>query len=388
VESKAIAAPLRVSPDRVALYGTFFAALVSIRFILDPAYFRVVAYRGDIGNFWSVGATVGSPALANVALHIAWQNAHGLGRNPFLYLPGFAWLYAPLAHLPIMTALVVEELSMAAICAWAAWLLARLYRFPLWFAFACVFAWGPTVSMIELGQNAGLALALALTAIVALVRGRDLLAGVAIGLLLYKPTEAVPLILLLLMRRQWRAVGVVGICATGWYLLSVPATHGDWRWFVTYAHTIRDFYSYVVSAQSDRAFTLPTLLVAMGAPTVAALFASLAMLLLALPLFARGSALEAGSMATMVGLAASTYAWPYEACILLPGVCFAMVRLTEPWRSRIVVAAYFIASIGMIVPYGAHSLAIIGVGGVAWWMLDGYLGPNAPARFWIARARS
>lgn len=377
--SERITAPLRVSPDRILMYGLVLAVAVSLPFILQWRWFHDVAYVGDLGNFWSAGATVGTTALTHLSEHYAWQKAHGLNGIPFIYLPGFAWVYWPLAKMPLMVALVVEEVTMAILFAIAAALIARVYRFPLYFALVAVFAWGPAVNTIELGQNTGLGLLLSMAGILALVEERDALAGVFIGLLLYKPTEALPLVLLLALRRKWRALLAVLACAAGWYLASVAATGGDWGWFATYTRTLNEYYSIGVAPGYWKAFTLPTLLLAIGAPFGVAVAGGAALLALSIPPAMRARLIEASSMILVVGLAASVYAWPYEAALLLPGLCFAMTSIAEPWRTPIIVGAYIVGSLGMIVPHGGHSLALICVGGAVWW-LGAWYTRQAPLR--------
>jgi hypothetical protein len=101
-------------------------------------------------------------------------------------------------------------------------------------------------------------------------------------------------------------------------------------------------------------FTVPTMLLAAGVPLAIAFGAGAAVVVLALPLFARVTALEAASMAMLVGVTTSLHAWSYTAALLLPAVCYAITRLQEPGRTR--------------------ALAIICVGGTVWWLSASYLG--------------
>ena len=162
------------------------------------------------------------------------------------------------------------------------------------------------------------------------------------------------------MRRQWRTLAFVAVCGLGWYLVSAQAAHGDWTWPVRYVRTLQGYYAADFLANTYKAFTLPTVLMAMGfvRPIVGFLVAAI-LFAVALPLLARASALEAGSMATLVGLAASVHAWPYEAVLLLPAIFYAMTRLEEVWRTRIVVTAYVVVAVGMVTYYGALPLAVV-----------------------------
>lgn len=371
--------PLRLSADRILFYGALCAVVASLPFIVAPHRLYEIATVHDFANYWSAGATVGTPVLTDVSKLTQWQTSHHLAPQPFVYPPGFAWVYAPLTHLPPMTAMIVEQITMIALFAVAGWLIAKVYKFPLWFALVSVFAWGPTMGTIEDGQNTGLALVLVLVATLALVNHRPVLTGLAIGLLLYKPTDAVVLILLLAVRPEWRALGIAGLCAAGWYFLSVGGSGGDWRWPLRYAATVHAWYAPHSAGNSHMVFTVPTMLLATGVPLAIAFCAGAVVVLLALPLLARVSALEAASMATFVGVATSLHAWSYTAALLLPGVCYVMTRLVEPWRTRVIAAAYVCASIGAATAYGGAALAIICISGTVWWLSANYLGrPSAP----------
>ena len=342
-------------------------------FIVAPHRLQEMATVHDFANYWSAGATVGTPVLTDVSKLAEWQTAHHLGPQPFVYPPGFAWVYAPLSHLPPVTAMVVEQVVMVALFALSAWLIAKTYGFRPWFALASVFAWGPTIGTIEDGQNTGLALVLVLVATLALVNRRSVLTGLAVGLLLYKPTDAVVLILLLAVRREYRALGIVGLCAAAWYFLSVAGSAGDWRWPVRYAATVHDWYALHSAGNPHMVFTVPTMLLAGGVPVAVALCAGAVVVILALPLLARVSALEAASMATLVGVATSMHAWSYTAALLLPAVCYAMTRIAEPWRTRVIATAYVCASIGTATANAGTALAIICIGGTVWWLSANYL---------------
>lgn len=328
----------------------------------------------DFANYWSAGATVGTPVLTDVSKLAEWQTSHHLGPQPFVYPPGFAWVYAPLAHLPTMTAMIVAQIMMIGLFAIAGFLIAKIYRLRLWFALVAVFAWGPTIGTIEDGQNTGLALVLVLVATLALVNRRPLLTGLAVGLLLYKPTDAATLVLLLAVRREWRALGIAGLCGAGWYFLSVGASGGDWRWPLRYADTVHAWYALHSAGNPHLVFTVPTMLLAAGVPLGIAFCAGAAVVVLALPLFARATALEAASMATLIGVATSLHAWSYTAALLLPAVCYAITRLLEPWRTRVIGVAYVCASVGTATAYGGFPLAIICIGGTVWWLSANYLG--------------
>src|SRR5262249_43943107 len=151
-------------------------------------------------------------------------------------------VYAPFAHLAPLPGLYAAQAVMVGLFLLAALTIARVYGVKPWFAIVAVFAWGPTIATIEDGQNTGLSLLLALAATAALVRQRPLLAGLAVGLMLYKPTDAFAMVLLLIVRKEWRALAVTACCALAWLGTSAVAAGGDWRWPVQYAATVHAWY--------------------------------------------------------------------------------------------------------------------------------------------------
>ena len=335
-------------------------------------WFHDVAYRGDFGYFWSAGANVGTSTLTNPERLYAWQRLHHLSTQPFFYPPAFAFVYAPLSHLAPITGMVIEELAMAAIFIGAAVLAARVYGFGRWFSIAAVFAWAPAINAIEAGQNTGVTLLLIFWMCCALLNRRPGLAGLAVGLLFYKPTVAVPLLLLLVVRKEWRAGCVAVACAAGWYFLSVPASHGDWLWPATYVRTVHSWLPIDFAGSAFKAFTVPTLLMRCGANMTVASFIGIAILAVALPLAARAPVLQAASLMPLVGLVASPHAWPYEAALALPAIFYAMTRFQEPWRTPVVAVTYILVSVGLVTHYGGSVLAVVCIGGTALWLWSGY----------------
>ena len=265
--------PLRISLDRVWIYGACCALVVSVPF-LALRWFPKVAYLYDFACFWSAGATAGTRTVTDPSALNAWAHRHGMIAQPFSYLPGFAWAYWPLSRVGPIAGLALEEALMAALFVAAALIAARVYGYNRWFCVAATLGWAPAINSIEVGQNAGLALLLVLAATWALREKRDAAAGFATGMLLYKPTVALPMLLLLLGRRQWRALGISTACAAGWYLLSVAASGGNWGWPATYAHTMAWWLPMDFLAGSAKAFSVPTLLMEAGASLVTASIAA------------------------------------------------------------------------------------------------------------------
>ena len=127
----------------------------------------------------------------------------------FAYPPYVAKLYEPLAALDYRLSYAVHTLAMAAAAVGALALLRPVVplvarRFEL-IAIATLLFY-PMLRAVTGGQNTGLTLLLLAAAWRSLHDDNDALAGVAIGLLLYKPQFTVPLLGLLLLRRHWKAV--------------------------------------------------------------------------------------------------------------------------------------------------------------------------------------
>lgn len=330
-----------------------------------PRFLWITAYHEDWGNFWAAGATVGSKALLDPSLHSAWQISHHMRAQPFVYPPAVAYFYAPFSHLSPIISFVVEQALMIGFSFLAAVLVSRIYGFTLSFAAAIVFAWMPLLNSIIVGQSTAVALMLFLVAVYALVQNRQLLAGVAIGALMFKPTNAVVLLLLLMLRRGWRALIVALFISGMWYLLSTAATAGDWHWPVQYAQSLQTTYALDFTANQLKSFSLPTLLMFFGAAQPVALALGLIVLTVCLWLLSGATMLEAASVAPIITLAVSPHAWPYDAGLLVPTISYYVLVAKEPWRTRIVVAAYVLGVLPFI---GFNPLIVVVLGGLELWI--------------------
>lgn len=151
------------------------------------------------------------------------------------YSPVVAWLFAPLSHLPYLTAMSVWAMISIAIYAGAMMLLSgatgRVRHDP--FTVALVAVASPALfTTLRYGQLSALSLAAWAICARLVWAGRPLLAGVALGALIYKPNLVIGAALALAIARQWRMLlGVIGgAClesALG-MLLAGPDTY--WRY--------------------------------------------------------------------------------------------------------------------------------------------------------------
>ena len=87
----------------------------------------------------------------------------------------------------------------------------EIQSIPAWLSFLAALAFFPISYALMQGQDSIMLLALYCLAYVALRRGRDLQAGIWLGLGLFKFHLVLPFVLILFLRRRWRAVLGVGI---------------------------------------------------------------------------------------------------------------------------------------------------------------------------------
>ena len=301
----------------------------------------------DFSAFWDAGGTVGSQTLTNPQLHVAWQVAHGVPQDGWWrYPPAFAYAYWPASLLPMGVGFVLNMILMLALVAVSGVLLARIFSLPGEFAVRLTFAWTPMVAAANMGQNTPVCFVLALWAIDALRRDRSVEAGTAIGLMLYKPTLALPLVGLLLLRRSWRAAFVAGLAAVAWYVVSVPASGGDWLWPAAWLDGLRSAAPSEFATNADKAVSIPGLLVRIPDLPAWLPYAAGGLIVLAsLRGLVRAPLVEAASAACLIGIVAGPRVWSYEAGLMLPILGWAIaVGLSEPWRTRVV----FFAPLGSI----------------------------------------
>lgn len=310
--------------------------------------------RGDDWRiFWTAGHTVGSMLLVTT--------------SHFAYTPGAAWILWPFARLSMSTGYFLYVSLMVILTGAAAVIASRIYRLPFTVTAFMALAWAPFTIAICLGQNSPVALLFVTLTIFAIVRENEILAGASVGLLLYKPTDAVALIFLLSILRQWRALLVVLVFSVAWYLVSVGATK-NWLWPIPYVEMLSTLYSRDVVMNADFAISVPTFLARLGVPTVIGWWVGAIILLGSAPPLLRASRLEAASLAPLIGVAASPHAWGYEAILALPAFWLAAARPSS-LKLALLVVAYITAPLYLFVRViHFNVLALPVLGGVALWV--------------------
>ncbi len=187
---------------------------------------------GDFLSFYAAGylvrsgqgAHLYSPAVIDATQRLLYPGHFGEAIG--YPLPVFvAWLFAPLSRLPFTAAFFLYMSIMAALLAGLLYLLAQQLQDmpkPVRQIFlACAALALPSVATIVFGQVDLVALAGLLGGYLLLRADRRALAGLPLCLVLVKPHLLVGVALFLLMRREWRTIGV--LAAVGLPLLIVPA---------------------------------------------------------------------------------------------------------------------------------------------------------------------
>jgi len=350
--------PLRLSPDRVVLYG--------IALFVFGALPALLGHPGDWQRFWAGGATVGTSALFDQGEHISFQATHGIGTGIWTYPPAFAWAFLPAAHLTIAIGYAINFVFMLVLVALSGSTLAGIFGFQRWFGVIAALAWQPAIYSGDVGQISAVWLALIALAMAGAARGSSLIVGLAVGFMLLKPTIALPFIALLLVRRQWRACAIVAICAGVWYLASVAATAGEWAWMPHYVAVVRTLHGVDMGALYN-GITLPMILIRLGTARALAIAIGAIAFICFLPALSRANVLLAMSCTSVLSIALSDHAWMYDAAILLPAFFYVMANHEEPWRTRLIVAAYLLAALWMPIDAAIrfNPLAIITLGGAA-----------------------
>jgi Glycosyltransferase family 87 len=359
--------PLRLSRERTFIYGALLCAICLLQVKL------VVAQKfGDWSAFWAAGATVGTRDLLEAGRHGVWMVHHHLLSTIFPYLPGAAWLLVPIKSLSLAAGYIVNFAVMSLAGITAAILAARVYRIPVNFCVLFTFAWAPVIAALATGQNSPVGLLLTMLTVAGIAADSWLSSGIGVGLLLYKLPYALPLIALLLLLRNWRALAVVAVFAAVWFFASVAATAGDWHWLGHYAGALRGYAGPDARFNADKAISVPQLLFRVGVPQAAAMLTGAALFLAALPILARFSKLEAASFTPLLGLACGPHTLPYDLALMLPALFYLMTHASEPVRTRAVCAIYLVAPLWLlsgIVHFDV--LAVVCDGLVLVWLMKG-----------------
>ncbi len=236
--------------SRAAMFAVAVAFVVSI---VGASGANSAAGRlgGDFPAFYSAGSIVAAgdwESLYEPDRQLEAQQELFEGSDSsylyFAYPPYVASLYRPLAALDYRLAYAVHTLLMAAALVGALAVLRPvipvLRRHTELLAIATLLFY-PMLRAVTGGQNTGLTVLLLAVAWRALHDENDALAGVALGMLLYKPQLALPFLGVLLLARRWKATAAGA--ATGLVLWAFGAAVMGVGWLGGWWTQVSEFSS-------------------------------------------------------------------------------------------------------------------------------------------------
>jgi hypothetical protein len=316
-----------------------------------------VPFRGwfDFAAFYTAGKLAFSDALIRLGDVPLYQLQNGLPITPWVYPASLALVYVPLAQLPYAAAGALHFLIMTAFLVVAAWIGAAVYELPRRWAVLGALAWAPAAASALSGQNATMALLLTVLVAAGLksieqrralgiragVRSRLVGVGAAVGVLLYKPQLAAPLVGTLGWRSAWISLLAIVAALGVHYGLGVIATGGNTAWPIDWMTPLSQYNEEDVRINGWQYVSAPGFLGRLGLLVdrpllgyVGYAFAGL-VVLASLPALRRWSGPAAIALASAVGLVASPHALTYDATLLLPALAlFARAAMDRGWPAR------------------------------------------------------
>lgn len=198
-----------------------------------PAFFAAgsIVREGDIGE------------LYDAERQLLEQEDLGIdGYLAFAYPPHVAAAYSPLSALGYRAAYALHTVVMAAALFAATQLLGTFIssvRHWRWQILAGAFTFFPAITAVGGGQNAALSVLTLSVVWWALRQDREVIAGLAAGLLAFRPQYALPIIGLMLLAGHWRAVlTAAGTIAATWAATAFPLGTG---WLPTWLDAVVPF---------------------------------------------------------------------------------------------------------------------------------------------------
>lgn len=226
--------------------GLFFLAMIASYAWVAPATYRL-AKRGypDFSCFYTAGRMVGEgqgrrlydPA-AQTAMQKQFSEVAVIRNRALFYMhpPFEAILFLPFVRLAYPRAylawVAVNLLMIVAGAALARARIPELKSIPAWVYYAAFLAFCPIAYSLALGQDSGIVLLLFVGATICLARGHDFAAGGLLGLGLIKFQLVLPLVLLLLLKRRFRALA--GFALVSAFLVAACAWIVGWNGLLRY----------------------------------------------------------------------------------------------------------------------------------------------------------
>jgi alpha-1,2-mannosyltransferase len=157
-----------------------------------------------------------------------------------LYGPQVSLFFAPFARLPYgyaLTAWLAANALIYAFCCYAVWKTCPGLQTYRWTVLILAIAFPGFFHLLAWGQTAGLALLCFTLAYLALRRKHALLAGLAIGSLIFKPQLGLAAAVVFVCAREWKVVA--GAVMTASIQLAAAWTHYGSAVMNTYLHALR-----------------------------------------------------------------------------------------------------------------------------------------------------
>jgi len=209
-----------LTPERMRRYPQIVAAICISVLLYDRASGKGLVggldllLGGDFISFYTAGSAVahGHPEwLSSPADQLAQQSllvGHAFqSLSLWLSPPYLAWLFAPFTALSYPVAFSIFTLLGALLLVGSVHSLSReLGAFSTLALSAAAIQFFPTIEWFSDGQTTGFWLVLYAIVFVALRRGRESIAGLALGLFACKPQLALGLAVALLAARRWKAL--------------------------------------------------------------------------------------------------------------------------------------------------------------------------------------
>jgi hypothetical protein len=192
---------------------------------------------GDHVEFYGTGKMV----LDGQLDHLYEPDAQRIAQEPysgddggflfFGYPPHVAVLSAPLAALPFRVSWVITTALMVAGALGALALLRpvlRILQTAWWPCAALSLTFVPLFVGVGLGQNTAVSLLLIAAAWRLLHDDRDAAAGAALGLLLFKPQLAIPLLVFVAAGGRWKAIGSAALVGAATWVVNAAILGVGW----------------------------------------------------------------------------------------------------------------------------------------------------------------
>ncbi len=338
-----------VSPPVAAFIVSLVLALNQVRTTVDQWGKFILGLPGnsDFANYY---------VYARVGLHAGWDKLYDLASYrqewlalggapvipwfPIIYPPPLAWVVIPFTFLPLSIAFAVWTALLIALVLFS-WRLLAPWESPLarWTALAATVALFPILFALLLGQILIVELAAVALAWRLLQKGKDVLAGILLVILVFKPQVAflVPFALLVIGRRKtfWVWAGGTAVIAAIAVLSTGIDGIGMYAGRLARAAVVSP--EFVVPGQ----ITLDGLLAHGIVAHVAEALVALLTLVVAYRHRHTGP-----SMPMAAALVGSILATPYlhvqDLATLLVAGAFALQTQPGPWLRRVLMAGYLL----------------------------------------------